>query len=117
MSTDVELDGTSQRIAPYAGSISQVSFATKTGKAIYIRSKKQNGETLPFAAEVFDTKGENIGMVAQGSMVYLRTNTTADSVTVKWGENANEQCHIQYDVSAQAADKKQNMIMAEGVCQ
>ncbi|MGO3385594.1 MAG: fimbria/pilus outer membrane usher protein, partial [Acinetobacter guillouiae] len=117
MSTDVELDGTSQRIAPYAGSISQVSFATKIGKAIYIRSKKQNGETLPFAAEVFDTKGENIGMVAQGSMVYLRTNTTADSVTVKWGENANEQCRIQYDVSAQAADKKQNMIMAEGVCQ
>lgn len=116
MSTDVELDGTSQRIAPYAGSISQVSFATKIGKAIYIRSKKENGDTLPFAAEVFDTKGENIGMVAQGSMVYLRTNTTADSVTVKWGENANEQCRIQYDVSAQAADKKQNMIMAEGVC-
>lgn len=79
--------------------------------------KKENGDTLPFAAEVFDTKGENIGMVAQGSMVYLRTNTTADSVTVKWGENANEQCRIQYDVSAQAADKKQNMIMAEGVCQ
>lgn len=117
MSADVELDGSSQRIAPYAGSISQVSFVTKLGKAIYIHSMKENGDTLPFAAEVFDTKGENVGMVAQGSMVYLRTNTRADTVTVKWGENANEQCRIQYDVSAQAADKKQNMIMAEGVCQ
>jgi outer membrane usher protein len=117
MSADVELDGTSQRIAPYAGSISQVSFVTKLGKAIYIHSMKENGDTLPFAAEVYDTKGENVGMVAQGSMVYLRTNTTADTVTVKWGENADEQCRIQYDVSAQAADKKQTMIMAEGVCQ
>jgi outer membrane usher protein len=68
MSTDVELDGTSQRIAPYAGSISQVSLRRKLVKQ-FIFSKKQNGETLPFAAEVFDTKGENIGMVAQGSMV------------------------------------------------
>ncbi|MGO2390117.1 fimbria/pilus outer membrane usher protein [Psychrobacter sp. AOP7-D2-23] len=117
MSLDVELEGTSQRIAPYAGSISRVDFVTKSGKALYIRSLNTKGGTLPFAAEVFDSNGEYVGMVAQGSLVYLRTNTLADTVTVKWGEAENEQCKIQYDVTAQSSQSEKNMLMLEGLCQ
>ena len=117
MSLDVELEGTSQRIAPYAGSISKVDFVTKSGKALYIRSLNAKGETLPFASEVFDSKGEYIGMVAQGSLVYLRTNTLADTVTVKWGEAQDAQCKIQYDVTAQSSQNENNMLMLEGLCQ
>lgn len=117
MSSDVELAETSQRIAPYAGAIAQVNFATKTGKAIYLHSLTTTGKTLPFAASAYNAQGENIGMVAQGSLVYLRTNATADTITIKWGENSDEQCHIQYDVTNQAKNKKYNMIMAEAICQ
>ncbi|NHB58948.1 fimbrial biogenesis outer membrane usher protein [Acinetobacter sp. 194] len=117
MSTDVELDGTSQRIAPYAGAITKVDFATKSGKAIYITSNSVDGKPLPFAAQVFDSKGEYVGMVAQGSLVYLRTDTLVDTVVVKWGEAETEQCKIQYDVSGQVSDSKQNMITAEATCQ
>lgn len=117
MSLDVELDGSSQRIAPYAGSISKVNFVTKSGKALYIRSLDAKGETLPFASEVFDSKGEYVGMVAQGSLVYLRTNTLADTVTVKWGETQDAQCKIQYDVTAQSSKNEKNMLMLEGLCQ
>ncbi|OXL18923.1 fimbria/pilus outer membrane usher protein [Psychrobacter sp. DAB_AL32B] len=117
MSLDVELDGTSQRIAPYAGSISKVDFVTKSGKALYIRSLNTKGETLPFAAEVYDSKGEYVGMVAQGSLVYIRTNTLSDTVTVKWGEEKNEQCNIHYDVTTQAPQSEKNMLMLEGLCQ
>ena len=116
MSLDVELEGTSQRIAPYAGSISKVNFVTKLGKAIYIRSLKPSGETLPFAAEVLDSKGEYVGIVAQGSLVYLRSDTLADTVTVKWGDKQDEQCSIQYDIANQVADSQKNLIMLEGVC-
>lgn len=116
MSTDVELTETSQRIAPYAGSISQVSFVTKTGKAIYIHALQPDGKTLPFSAEAYSAQGENIGMVAQGSMVYLRTNQSVDTVTVKWGDEANQQCQIQYDVTQQVTDQNQNMITTEAVC-
>lgn len=117
MSTDVELDGTSQRIAPYAGAITKVDFATKTGKAIYLSSKTTDGKTLPFAAEVYDSKGQYVGMVAQGSLVYIRTDTLADTVAVKWGEQDSEQCKIKYDVTAQVSRSNQNMIMAEAICQ
>lgn len=117
MSLDVELDGTSQRIAPYAGSISKVDFFTKSGKAIYIQSLNTKGGTLPFAAEVFDSKGEYVGMIAQGSLVYIRTSILTDTVTVKWGESQDEQCKIQYDVSIQAMQSEKNMLMLKGLCQ
>ncbi|MEG1092191.1 MAG: fimbria/pilus outer membrane usher protein, partial [Acinetobacter sp.] len=117
MSSDVELEETSQRIAPYAGAITQVSFATKTGKAIYIHGLTSEGKTLPFAAEAYNSGGENIGIVAQGSMVYIRTNQTADTITVKWGDDISEQCRIEYDVNKHASNEKLNMITTEGICQ
>lgn len=117
MSDDVELDGSSQRIAPFAGAITQVKFGTKTGKAIYISVQSPEGKTLPFASQVFDSKGEYVGLVAQGGMVYLRSENLSDTVTVKWGDEATEQCKIQYDVTAQVSDSKTNMITAEAICQ
>lgn len=117
MSDDVELDDTSQRIAPFAGAITQVKFGTKTGKAIYISSQTSDGKTLPFAAQVFDSKGEYVGLVAQGGMVYIRSESLADTVVVKWGEETSEQCKIQYNVTDQISDSKNNMITAEAICQ
>ena len=114
MSTNVELQETSQRIAPYSGAISQISFATKSGKAIYIHGVTPEGKALPFAADAYNSKGENIGMVAQGSLVYIRTNDLADSITVKWGEAADQQCKLQYDVTQ---NSQENMITTEAVCQ
>lgn len=117
MTDDVELDGSSQRIAPFAGAITQVKFGTKTGKAIYITAQQPDGKTLPFASQVFDSNGEYVGLVAQGGLVYIRSQKLTDTVTVKWGDEAAEQCKIQYNVADQAADSKINMITAEAICQ
>ena len=116
MSTNVELEETSQRIAPYAGAIAKVDFSTKTGYAIYIATKTANGENLPFAAQVFDQNNEAVGIVAQGSMVYLRTKKAQDHLVVKWGDDSTEQCAISYDVTAELAKDQQNLIMTEAVC-
>lgn len=116
MSTNVELEETSQRIAPYAGAIAKVDFSTKTGYAIYIATKTAKGENLPFAAQVFDQNNEAVGIVAQGSMVYLRTKKAQDHLVVKWGDDSAEQCAISYDVTAELAKDQQNLIMTEAVC-
>lgn len=116
MSTNVELEESSQRIAPFAGAISKVDFATKTGYAIYIATKTAQGENLPFAAQVFDQNNESVGIVAQGSMVYLRTQKATDRLVVKWGDDSTEQCAITYDVSSQLEKDQNNLIMTEAVC-
>lgn len=117
MSNQVELQETAQRIAPYAGAITQLSFATKVGYAIYIDAKQENHSTLPFAAEISNSKGEVIGLVGQGSLAYLRSNLPKDTVTVKWGDTPSQQCQISYDVSHQIQENKSSMIMIEGTCQ
>lgn len=116
MSSQVELEETSQRIAPFAGAIAKVDFSTKKGYAIYIHSQTASGDNLPFAAQVFNIKDEAVGIVAQGSMVYLRTQEPQGDLYVKWGDEANEQCHFSYDVTAQLSKDQQNMIMSEAVC-
>ncbi|OTG82482.1 fimbrial protein [Acinetobacter sp. ANC 4558] len=115
MSTNVELLENSQRIAPYDGAISKVNFATKSGKAFYIHSVTTDGKNIPFAAEVYNSNNENIGMVAQGSLVYIRTNHLKDVITVKWGDDPTEQCKINYDVNTDA--KTENVISLETICQ
>lgn len=116
MSYDVELVDNTQRTAPFAGAISQVNFMTKTGKAVYISAQQANGGALPFAAEIFNLKGENLGRVAQGSLAYIRTDQHKGSAIVKWGENQHESCTIQYDLTEQLKKVSSNLIMIQGEC-
>lgn len=116
MSYDVELVDNTQRTAPFAGAISQVNFMTKTGKALYIRSKQANGEALPFAAEIYNPAGENLGRVAQGSLAYIRTEQQKGSAIVKWGDQAEQQCQIDYDLSENMKSPNSGILMMDGVC-
>ncbi|MEQ1324085.1 fimbria/pilus outer membrane usher protein [Acinetobacter soli] len=116
MSSKVELEETSQRIAPFAGAIAKVDFATKTGYAVYINTKTVDGNSLPFAAQVFNQKDEAVGIVAQGSMIYLRTPQAQDRLYVKWGDESNERCSVEYNVSNQLQNKQQSVVMTEAVC-
>lgn len=116
MSTQVELEESSRRIAPFAGAIAKVDFNTKKGYAIYIKTQTADGSALPFAARVSNNKNETVGVVAQGSLIYLRTPLATDQLTVHWGENDSKQCQVDYDISKQLQDKKQDMFVIEAIC-
>jgi outer membrane usher protein len=49
-------------------------------------------------------------------MVYLRTQEPKGDLYVKWGDDANEKCNFNYDVTAQISNDQQSMIMTEAVC-
>lgn len=115
-SYDFELTDNFKNITPYAGAISRVNFVSKSGKAVYIQSVRENGESLPFAAEIYNTEGAHIGVVTQGSLAFLRTNQAIDTVKVKWGQAEDQQCLIHYDISQYMKDKAQKIIMLEERC-
>lgn len=117
ISQSVELEQTSQRIAPFAGAIARVDFSTKTGHALLIKSNKTDGSTLPFAAQVYDEQAQVMGMVAQGSQVYLRSQKTQGIATVRWGDEADQQCQINFDVTQQIKANRDQMVMLEAACQ
>jgi len=116
MSTQVELAESSLRIAPYAGSITKVQFSTKKGYALFISTTTLDGSHLPFAAQVYNQNNEVIGIVAQGSRIYLRTPLSHDRLYVKWGDKSTEKCELEYDITDQIKHNNQPIIMTKAVC-
>jgi len=105
-STDVELQVTSQQIAPRAGSVPMVKFETVSGRSAVIQSTQPDGNPLPFGATVLDESGQEIGVVGQASRIFARGLQDKGQLTVKWGDDASSLCHIAYDLPARSKGSK-----------
>lgn len=95
-STDVELSTTSQRVAPYAGAVVLMKYATVSGRSLLIKAFRAGNESIPFGAEVLDEQGAVLGMAGQGGVIFLRTSSDHGRLRVRWGAQRNEQCVLQY---------------------
>jgi outer membrane usher protein len=98
ISTDVELQASSQQVAPRAGAVVRLQYKTVTGRALLVDSRLPDGGPLPFGAEVRDANGDNVGTVGQGGRIFARMPETNRVLTVRWGDQDSRQCSI--DLSA-----------------
>jgi len=114
MPLTVELASSEQRVAPYAGAVVKLTFATRSGHPLLIRAVQQNGAPAPFGAEVFDESGAPIGIVGQGGRIYVRAQGDAGQMTVRWGQAVSEQCLLPWNIGAQAQDHA--LVHLQGVC-
>jgi outer membrane usher protein len=106
-STDVELALTSQRVAPRAGAVVMLKYPTVTGRSILFQVTLPNGDGVPFGAEVLDGEGNSVGLAGQGGRVFVRgSNEDQGKLLVRWGEGANEQCLVQYQLPPRPKDAK-----------
>ncbi|MGL5389758.1 MAG: fimbria/pilus outer membrane usher protein [Serratia sp. (in: enterobacteria)] len=94
-SSDVELDNTRQKVAPYSGAVVKVKYTTKKGSPILVNAIYQ-GEPVPFGADIFDSKGNSVGTVGQGGQLYARVDEEKGQLKVKWGDNGAMQCTVNY---------------------
>ncbi|WP_447877905.1 fimbria/pilus outer membrane usher protein [Serratia fonticola] len=108
-SSDVELDNTSQKVAPYSGAVVKVKYATKHGTPILVNATYQ-GEPVPFGADIFDSKGNSVGSVGQGGQLYARVAEDRGQLRVKWGEGSEMQCAVSYVLMPVAKGQKQAQI-------
>lgn len=113
ISNRVELLSSSTQIAPYAGAISKVSFKTKSGFQLLIKSKRVDGSTLPFASNVYNSQNEVVGVVSQGSQIFIRTDKLNDVVTVKWGDLDSQQCRVNYKLDDDKQTEKSYKMLEE----
>ena len=116
-SDDVELESTRLQLAPRAGAVVPLRFKTVSGRAVLLRAQQANGEPLPFGAQVLDAQGHDEGSVGQGGQVFVRGAEIGGMVTVRWGDLANQQCHIQYSLPARVKGAKaQTLTITNVVC-
>ncbi len=101
LSTDVELQLTSQQVAPRAGAVSMLRYATVSGCSAMLLVQRADGKPLPFGASVLDEHGIEVGLVGQASRVLARGLQESGQLTVKWGEQPGDNCRMDYALPAQ----------------
>ena len=107
--TDVELDSTSQKVAPYSGAVVKMKYTTRQGTPILVNATYQ-GEPVPFGADIFDSKGNSVGSVGQGGQLYARVAQAKGQLRVKWGEDIVMQCTVSYLLMPVAKGQQQPQI-------
>lgn len=116
MSHDVELESSSQQVAPYAGAITHLKFKTRKGQALIIHARRQDGAALPFGAEVMDSLQQTVGIVGQGSRIYLRTEEQNGVLRVKWGTQPQQQCSVSYRIATKSNSQRADYQIIEARC-
>ncbi|MBV6694012.1 fimbria/pilus outer membrane usher protein [Serratia quinivorans] len=101
MSDNVELDATSEEVVPTAGSMLNVKFLTKMGRPLLITLKDAEGVPLQMGSSLFDSSGNNAGIIGQGGIAFVRGLEGKGALTAKWGTGKNDQCVAQYSLSGQ----------------
>ncbi|MFT4246990.1 MAG: fimbrial outer membrane usher protein [Pseudomonas sp.] len=103
MSLDAELVSSSQRVVPYAGALLGLRFETIHGRAALITTQLPDGTQPPMGADVFDAQGTSLGLVGQGGQIYARLPADQGLLRVQWGDGADEQCRVSWDIAQQPA--------------
>lgn len=114
MSEKAELDDGQRRIAPYAGAAVKVKFKTRNGNALLIKAHLTGGKSIPMGADVIDESGSIVGMVGQGGQAYVRSDQSAGTMILRWGDRTEEQCAITYDLKD--LDIEQPLIRINSEC-
>jgi len=103
---DVQLDATSAQVAPHAGAVVMLKFRTESGRTIIVRAHLQNGQAVPFGAEVFNAQNESLGVVGQAGQILLRGVDQSGLLTARWQDDNGGKlsCSFNYQLSS-ARDK------------
>ena len=94
LSADVELGTSRLQAVPRAGAVVPLKFGASVGQALLIHARLDNGEPLPFGAQVQELDGTELGVVGQGGQLFVRrSGDRAGPMRVTWG-NADNVCLI-----------------------
>ncbi len=107
MAMDVELRESSRSVTPTLGAIARVDFTTVSGRAVVLKALRDNGQPLPFAAQVFDERGQEVGVVGQASKAFVRGIAEQGRLTVQWSEAHDGRCVIDYRLPPPPAGERQ----------
>lgn len=97
--TQTELRGNRQRVAPVRGAVVLLNFDTDARKPWFIKARRPDGSALTFGYDVIDNHGHNIGLVGQGSRLFIRSNEVPYGISVVLNKEQGETCSITLDPS------------------
>lgn len=113
---NLEFDATEREVVPVAGSTMLVNLNAQRNTMVLFNLQLDE-QNVAMGAEAFDSRGNLIGFVAQGGVLFAnRLTQTADKVTVKWGEGENDQCYFNYQLDSLDSNPAEGMINIDIQC-
>ncbi|CAG2140016.1 Outer membrane usher protein HtrE [Cupriavidus campinensis] len=115
----VELRSTTQPTVPTAGAVVRVKFETDhAGRAAVLRVRTADGKPLPFGAQVLDTEGQHVGVVAQGGRIVVR-GLKSDSGVLHVAPHGTSEpaCQIPYVLPAVESGKPGKFAVVDITCE
>ncbi len=107
MPVDVELKESNRSVVPTVGAVSLVKFETVSGRALVIKATHPDGRPLPFAAQVFDEHGREVGVIGQAGKAFVRGAADQGTLTVRWTEAVGDRCYIHYRLPPRQPGQRQ----------
>ena len=93
------------------------TFETDQRRSAVFNLTRSDGQPLPFAASVFDTKGISLGAIGQGGQAFVRGVEDEGDIIVRWAvKNQPQSCRAHYQLPQTPADKRQPLIVNAAVC-
>ncbi|HFT1960669.1 TPA: fimbria/pilus outer membrane usher protein [Enterobacter ludwigii] len=96
LSNDIELNLTSQKVAPYSGAVVKLSYGTTYGTPALIMLDENTD--VPFGADVYDSNHSVVGVVGQGRRIFARLPEQSGQLNVRWGKARHQQCLLNYQL-------------------
>ncbi|RDL14119.1 fimbria/pilus outer membrane usher protein [Serratia fonticola] len=101
---DVDLTLSSQNVVPTRGAVVQANFNANVGQRVLMTLLRQGSNApIPFGATV-TTPGQKTAqgfIVGDGGQVYLTGLADSGILNVKWGNEASQQCQVNYSLTRQ----------------
>jgi outer membrane usher protein len=94
---DVELESSSQRVAPASGAIVRLKYAAITGRPLLVHF---SGKKIPFGASVYSESGDELGTLGPGHRGLIRVKSDKGQLKVAWGDKPDEMCLSSYEIKA-----------------
>lgn len=94
--SNVALNGNRKGVVPYRGAVVLAKFDTDGRKPWLFKARRPDGSPLTFGYEVEDETGQNVGVVAQGSQLFIRTDTVPQRVSVATDKQQGLSCTITF---------------------
>jgi len=89
-----------QTVVPTRGAIVVAKFDTEIGRTVLAVLKDGSGRVVPFGAAVHGDDGRQRGIVGPVGRAWLTGLQGMQRFTAKWGEQGDQQCSFEIDVSA-----------------
>jgi len=100
---DIELSAASVTAIPNAGAIVKMVLPTEQGRNALIEALLPDGSPLPFGNDVTTADGAVVGVVGQGSRLWVRGIEEQGELLVRHGDRGEQQCRIAYNLASTEA--------------